>query len=178
MRTSQAKSIALRILAACGLLAVAGAGAQPIFKCVNPEGEVAFQDSRCAPGQIEHAIEIAPAPPATPVPSPDRAGSSEARAARVPRMRRSPSAAVEMSYECRTASGALFYRHGGCPSVIGKESSKQNLHASRGERVQTRRIPRAEACRSLRSVGRRGREHDDTTSTYDKNLGRDPCRRY
>jgi hypothetical protein len=45
------------------------------------------------------------------------------------------------------------------------------------ETVQTRRIARVDACRGMRSVGRSGREFDDVTPTYDKNLGRDPCRK-
>jgi len=36
-------------------------------------------------------------------------------------------------------------------------------------------------CRRLAragSIGRAGHERDEIVSTYDRNLGRDPCRRY
>lgn len=176
MRWNPGRTHAARLLTLFGLLASSAVAAQPIFKCLDAQGEIAFQDTRCAPGQAEQAISIRPAPP--PPPSADASPVADTRAPRAPPRRRARAAAPEMSFECRTSGGAVFYRHGGCPHTIAKESSRTDLHASRGETVQARRIPRAEACRALRSVGRRGREYDDVTPTYEKNLGHDPCRRY
>lgn len=168
-----------RIVAALvgiGLCIGHAAAAQDIFKCVDASAQVAFQATHCSAGQSEQVVDIAPAP--KPAPSPDYARAPDQAPLRHASSRGPASAPAEQSFECRTASGALFYRHGGCPATIGREDPKANLHASRGERVRARRIPRAEACRGLRSVGRSGREYDDLPSTYDRNLGRDPCRRY
>jgi hypothetical protein len=164
----------LRVLAALGFVLANLVHAQSVFKCIDREGRIAFQETPCASGQAETVVEIAP-PPRT-QPSPEYHAAKPSGESQ--RTRRVVTATTAMSFECRTASGALFYRHGGCPAVIGRESPKANLHASRGEKVRARRILRVEACRGLHSVGRTGREYDDVTPTYDKNLGRDPCRRY
>jgi len=40
-------------------------------------------------------------------------------------------------------------------------------------------VPRDEACQRIHSagaIGRAGHQHDEDVSTYDRNLGRDPCR--
>jgi hypothetical protein len=45
--------------------------------------------------------------------------------------------------------------------------------------VSSSRIPRDEACREIHtagSIGRAGHQHDENVSTYEHNLGRDPCR--
>ena len=42
-------------------------------------------------------------------------------------------------------------------------------------------LPRGEACRRMAaagSIGRAGHARDESVSTYDRNLGRDPCRYY
>ena len=164
----------LALLALLGLVLADGVQAQAVFKCIDRQGHVAFQQTPCATGQAETVVQIAAPPRAQPSPEYYRAEPRN----EFTHTRRTARSSTVMSFECRTASGALFYRHGGCPAVIGRENPKANLHASRGEKVRARRIPRAEACRGLRSQGRKGREYDDVTPTYEKNLGRDPCRRY
>jgi hypothetical protein len=94
--------------------------------------------------------------------------------------------ANEMSYECRLPNGEVFYRHDGCPatastgtsvthdSVRGSWSTSSNDVA-----VTSKQISREEACSKMNSagaIGREGRARDQQVSTYDKNLGRDPCR--
>jgi hypothetical protein len=96
---------------------------------------------------------------------------------REPKARRQAREPAVYSYECRTQSGALFYRHERCPASIDRSGLIGGGRSAANEKVRTRRIPRLEACRGLRSVGRTGREFDEETSTYDKNLGRDPCRK-
>jgi hypothetical protein len=87
-----------------------------------------------------------------------------------------------MSYECRAADGELFYRHGRCPAQIpAKDSLLQGRTKgkSAGYAVTAQPIARAEACRRIEragSIGRNGHEHDERVSTYERNLGRDPCR--
>lgn len=167
-------AIPLALLVVLGLVLADGVHAQTVFKCIDHQSRVAFQETPCAAGQAETVVQIAAPPRAQPSPEYYRA---ESRTESM-NTRRTARSSTVMSFECRTASGALFYRHAGCPAVIGRENPKANLHASRGEKVRARRIPRAEACHGLRSPGRKGREYDDVTPTYDKNLGRDPCRRY
>ena len=88
-----------------------------------------------------------------------------------------------MSWECRGADGALFYRHASCPKSIagGRSPMAARKGGAKPVAVSATPLPRAEACRGLAragSIGRSGHEHDETVSTYDKNAGRDPCRHY
>jgi hypothetical protein len=97
-----------------------------------------------------------------------------------------------VSYECRTGDGEVFYKHSGCPKSIRVAAAhERGRHgaAGRGARargsgmrsmaVSARPLARSEVCKRLAgagSIGRAGREHDDIVSTYDRNVGRDPCR--
>ncbi|MGH8172496.1 MAG: hypothetical protein ACREPX_05075 [Rhodanobacteraceae bacterium] len=93
-----------------------------------------------------------------------------------------------VSYECRAANGELFYRHGACPKQISAKSSATGASArTRGASdtqsysVSAQALPRGEVCRQIAragSIGRGGHERDENVSTYERNLGRDPCRRY
>ncbi|HEY0179387.1 MAG TPA: DUF4124 domain-containing protein [Dokdonella sp.] len=175
------------------LLALAAAGARgadaPVYKCESGDGRVAYQDRACADARRETRIAIAPSPP--PAPSPRYAVAS-ARA--IASERRAPAARHEsatrrihgasrrgrdaepVSYECRAANGEVFYRHSACPRTIalGRDGRRGAASAP----VSAIALPRAEACRrAAESVGRSGRERDDRVSTYERNLGRDPCRR-
>jgi len=98
------------------------------------------------------------------------------------------------SWECRAVDGQVFYRHSGCPRTIaasdasttmrgvhhGKSSVKGGgVAAARTVSVHGVRIPREQACAQMRragALGRSGHAHDEDVTTYDKNLGRDPCR--
>ena len=154
----------------------ARAEGQAIFKCIDAEGSIAFQAIPCLRGAREQRITLAPAPP--PSASPDYVRTTPART-RDERVAQSAQREKPVqSYECRTRSGMLFYRHDRCPSSVARGSTDGGKHGGVREPVRAQRIPRLEACRGMRSVARDGREFDDDVSTYDRNLGRDPCRRY
>ena len=153
--------------------------------------------------RTEHlVVEPAATAPATSTPHSERHGNSRARAATKsgsarttqsamrPRNRRSSTAAAtasaDSSWECRAGNGEIFYQHGPCPTaVIG--SVEQRTSATRGRRrsdaqsvpVAGRPIARADACRRIHAASasdRAGHERDEDVSTYERNLGRDPCR--
>ena len=149
---------------------------QSIFKCVGRDNHVAFQDKPCASGLGEQHVTIAPAPP--PASSPDYSRSSPHDAFHKQRSMGSPRQKIVYSFECRTKSGALFYRHSGCPGSIDLSGLIGGGRHAQPERVSRRRITRLDACRGMRSAGRDGREFDEVPSTYERNLGRDPCRFY
>lgn len=149
---------------------------QSFYKCIDSQSQVSFQDVPCDPALREQKVTIASAPPADSSPeyaTPDRRENSRQR-----RAKRSAPQAIDYSFECRTESGAVFYRHARCPGSIDRSGSIGGRRGVSHEKVQARRIPRHDACHDMRSVGRDGREFDDVPSTYDRNLGRDPCRRY
>ena len=170
--------IHLRLLA--GLLVACGTStevaAQSVFKCIDEAGHIAYQDRPCAAGARSAPIHLDAAPPrenrdvAPPPPTPARASRASMRPPRA--------APVAHSFECRSASGAVFYRHGRCPASIPRARSGSQRGYSGNDRVESTRLPRSEACRRLRSTAREGSAHDETVSTYERNLGRDPCRRH
>jgi hypothetical protein len=169
-----------------GFLAFAALGAQAasVYKCRGADGAIAFQDHACAAGTTGSEVEIAPAPPVAP--SPEYAVDSREthRATHASSHRgavREPRDAV--SYECRAANGELFYRHGGCPGRIAAESgsAKRGRGGASSFAVTSEALPRSEVCRRIAaagSIGRAGHARDESVSTYDRNLGRDPCRYY
>jgi hypothetical protein len=155
--------------------------AQTIYKCVDAEGRIAYQEQACKSMQTAHEIRLDPPPARSSEKQNDAVLVKTSRAQKAPQTRAQKKEPPVYSFECRTASGALFYRHSACPSRIPAENAsygtgKRSSVAS--EPVQSRQVPRNDACRGMRKVGRKGREHDHQISTYDRNLGRDPCRRY
>ena len=170
--------IRLRLLA--GLLltfaVTSNAAAQTVFKCVDEGRHITYQDRPCGPRQRSESIRIEAAPPREAGAPTERPAKPAARSVRTPA--RVPRAEpVAQSYECRSASGAVFYRHGRCPASIPR-ARKGPRGESGNDRVESTRMPRSEACRRLRSTAREGSAHDETVSTYERNLGRDPCRRH
>jgi hypothetical protein len=164
-----------------------GVRAGSVYKCIDAGGAVTFQDRPCAAAANQSVVAPAPAPAwsASPEHSVDR--ESAARGARRPRRAATPrrSDAPGSSYECRTADGQVFYRHSACPrsvAAIEQRNTAQRASkkaANKSVAVTATRISREEACYELRraaAAGRLGRNHDQDVSTYDKNLGRDPCR--
>ena len=158
------------------------AHAESVYKCRGADGAIAFQDRPCALAKAQTIVEIAPAPPVAESPdygiSPRRAGKQPRTASAPSRERREP-----VSYECRAADGETFYRHGACPKQIAAPAStSKRKHSGKGGQtypVSAEPMPRGEVCRKLASagsIGRRGHEHDESISSYDRNLGRDPCR--
>ena len=193
-----------RILAGCvrGVVALllilgstTGALAESVYKCRDASGHVAYQDHACANPAQETRIEIAPA--ARLAASPDHAAGADAH----PIHRRPGTQRVAirrghedaMSYECRAADGEVFYTHSGCPKTIsvvaaherGRHAAARRGAGARGTEtssvaVSARPLARSEVCKRLAgagSIGRVGHKHDETVSTYDRNVGRDPCRR-
>ena len=168
-----------------------GVRAASVYKCTGGQGEVAYQSQPCAAGQPATAIEIDPAPAYAPSPHYALDHGETARASRT--VTRSHSGerreGALVSYECRAADGQLFYRHGSCPHSIpaghahGTSASTHGKGAGRGSNatvsVSAQRIAREDACREIQragAAGRAGHEHDEVVSTYEHNLGRDPCR--
>jgi Domain of unknown function (DUF4124) len=160
--------------------------AEAVFKCGDAQGTIAYQSQPCATDQTAREIEIAPAPAFSPPPQyaidpPQKPTSHEPRTVRHERREKEPTA-----FECRASDGQVFYRHSGCPhSVAGDAPSSGNgKHGSDRDMnkpvsVSGRRVPLDEACRQMHTagaIGRSGHAHDETASTYDRNLGRDPCR--
>lgn len=92
----------------------------------------------------------------------------------------------DTSYECRLPNGEVFYRHDRCPATAstGTSTTHDSIRgtwstSSNDVPVASRPVSREEACRKMNSagaIGREGRSRDQQVSTYDKNLGRDPCR--
>ena len=177
-----------RPLAAFALIAsMASASAAPVYRCRDAQGHIAYQDRACAATQQQSQIELLPAPPppvsAQAEPRHGAGGDTRhAHSARAPRRGKAREREV-MSWECRGADGAVFYRHASCPkSIAGARSpAGSRKGGAKPVAVSATPLPRAEACRQLAragSIGRNGHEHDETVSTYDRNAGRDPCRRF
>ena len=150
------------------------AHAESVFRCRAADGTIAFQDRACANGNAQSIVEIAAAPQA--LPSPDYGvASTHAPRARSPRSGgRAPREPV--SYACHAANGETFYRHGSCPKQIAVAGSGKDAKAVG---VTAEAMPRADVCRELArggAIGRAGHARDESMSSYDRNLGRDPCR--
>lgn len=161
----------------------ANALAGPVYRCVQGDA-VAYQDHHCADTASQQQLRLIE-PDAVPMaltPKPTRSAPSvPARAAR--RGVRQAAPAVVLSHECRSRDGAVFYRHDRCPaSIPGNDvrGTQPRGHGTAAVPVSGRTLPRRDACRRMRasSAGRQGSEHDDRVSSYERNLGRDPCRRY
>ena len=166
-------------LAGLFLLSLAfGVRAGPVYKCVDAAGAVTFQDRSCAAAQAQSEVEIAPAPAFAP--SPKYAVDAHAQRASY-RESHSPSRSERGSaYECRASDGRVFYRLGACPRSLAAEGgvSRGKNRSGNSVSVSGHAIARDEACAQMRragSIGRGGHEFDEHISTYDKNLGRDPC---
>lgn len=144
--------------------------AAPVYRCKAAGGVVAYQDQPCATGQRQSIVKITPA--ATYAPPPhyvvNKTGHPRTHATRRRHRHKTP-----ISYECRASDGEVFYRHGGCPHSVA--SATQPGHRAN---VSSRRVSRSRACAQIRragAIGRRGHQHDQVVSTYERDLGHDPC---
>ena len=180
----------LLILLLLGL--AGGVRAESVYKCTSLQGDVAYQAQACADEQHATVIEIPPAPPVTPSPKyavDNEMAAHESRTASRARSGERREASQPMSYECRAADGQVFYRHASCPHSIpaGNVHSVSTLARGKGANrgssttvsVSAQRISREDACREIHragAAGRDGHEHDEIVSSYEHNLGRDPCR--
>ena len=159
-----------------------GARAGSVCKCVDASSAAAFQDRPCAAAQEQSEVEIAPAP--VYAPPPKYAVETRTQGANYRASRAQSRFAHATAYECRTSDGCVFYRLGTCPrslAVEGGGTSRGNGRSRGGGAavsVSGHPVPREDARMQMRradSIGRSGREYDEHISTYDKNLGRDPC---
>lgn len=179
----------LALLLLVGRMASVQAGS--VYQCVDGDGAVTFRDRPCAATASQSEVVLAPAPavsPATKRAADEKANMSGPRPAKRAAGSRRTDSAAATSYECRTADGQVFYRHRACPKSVPALDRGSGKHPGRSAgaknsatsvAVISTRIPREEACYELRrggATGRLGRDHDQDASTYDKNLGRDPCR--
>ncbi|MDC8013905.1 DUF4124 domain-containing protein [Tahibacter soli] len=170
------------------LLALSAAfdcAAAKAYKCTNEKGEIAYLQTPCPAGSEGGLFTFAREPAvAAAAPAPETPKRKAPRAQR--RMpTREPEPALT-SYECRVANGEVFYQHGPCPAaVVAVGSVKRDRGRGRSATpaqmtaVSARMIPRQDACRRIHAAsasGRAGHERDENVSTYEKNLGRDPCR--
>jgi hypothetical protein len=156
------------------------AQAASVYRCVDARGAVAFQDRPCANAADQSLVELSPAPKPTAPSAPARGREPPARDLEANPASRYKASAGALSYECRTADGRVFYRHDACPRSVPAEGAAPSGRraAEKSVAVTSTRIPREQACYELRRAGAAGRDghrHDQDVSTYDKNLGRDPC---
>lgn len=176
------------------LLAGYAAGARAeVYKCIDAHGAASFQDRPCSQAADQSVVALAPPPAyaASPTYAVEREtnprGARRVGPARATARRGEAIAAT--SYECRTADGQVFYRHSACPHSIAGVDAQGATHRGHGGAaksstgksvaVTSTRITREDACHEMRragAAGRSGHVHDQDVSTYDKNLGRDPCR--
>ena len=188
-----------RILFLLLCLSAAGpAAAATVYKCTDGKELVAYQATPCAAHLVSRRITIAPAPrpaaaavssaaPAKPRASRDKAATPRRAAApRRARAARTVAPAPDQSWECRIGNGEVFYQHSPCPAAA-VASHTQRDKATRGRSrsaaqltpISGRPLPRAEACRRIHAPsasGRAGHERDEDVSSYERSLGRDPCR--
>ncbi len=90
------------------------------------------------------------------------------------------------SWQCRIGNGEIYYQHSPCPhsaiaSVDQRDSSTRGRRRSAAQAVPVSGmpLPRTEACRRIHAAGasgRAGHERDEDVSSYERSLGRDPCR--
>ncbi|MBU6416811.1 MAG: DUF4124 domain-containing protein [Xanthomonadaceae bacterium] len=175
---------------------VAGAHAASVYRCADAQGHVAFQDTPCAAQARQRKIELEPQPL---IGAPGEHAARVATETRHHRIansreltRRSPRARPVTSWECHTANGEVFYRHARCPGSVAGDGTVRSGYVEKVSSSRTRsrqgawgrvavhgkKITRQEACRRIHSAGAAGRDghaRDETVSTYDHLMGRDPC---
>lgn len=179
---------------ACLLLLFLAAGARgaTIYRCDDAHGNTAFQDQACSAGQQTRVVTVASAPVyasstkyAATADDQSRSGNSTSGKRGVPRKEagshsRAAATPAVHSYECRSSDGQVFYRHTACPHTV--EAKDDHFGTGRGAQkkveVHSVRVSREEACMQMQRAGSRGRSghvNDEVASSYEKNLGHDPC---
>jgi Domain of unknown function (DUF4124) len=168
-----------------GLLALLflcnGVHAATVNKCVAADGSVAYQSTPCAANQMERVVDIPPAPAFAP--SPVYAIETHKPQTRLDNRRDLHAARkkTETAFECRGSGGEVFYRLGHCPHSVAGESTDRRTGAAGAKSVSVSGHPvsRSEACSEMRragSIGRKGHQFDESISSYDRNVGNDPCK--
>lgn len=184
---------AARCAVALMTFAAAAAGAAEIHRCRGADGVVAYQQTPCADDAQREPLPVLPPPSsgliAAPAPAADSHAEEAPLAALSPPARFAPPS-LPQAWQCVAANGEVFYRHDACPTRIVERYplylSGWNYTYDRPAvvvstlpdyvPVDAYRVSLREACRAIeRSGDRDGRARDQTFSTYDRNLGRDPC---
>jgi hypothetical protein len=184
----------------CGMtlwVCLASAHAASVYRCVDPHGHLAYQDTACAAHTRERKLEVQPQPLiGAPGEHAARVAAATHHREATTRSRKKPRRAVRAkpvaSWECRAADGEVFYRHTRCPGSVPGDGTVRRGYAEKLSSSRTRnrqgawgrvpvhgkKITRSEACRRIHSAGAAGRDghaRDETVSTYDHLMGRDPC---
>ena len=152
--------LALLGLFAGGLLQAAQAAS--VYRCLDAQGHVAYQDRACAEVQRETQIALAPLPPSQP--SPDYGHGARGRASGLGERGHATSQATSRgtarkaaahepaSYECRAANGEVFYKHAACPKSIRVRAAARG--GRRGQPTTTESIAvSSSALRARKHVG-------------------------
>jgi len=176
---------------AAGLLLLGlalGVRAESVYKCIDAQGAVTYQAIACDAQKSQSVIAI-PAPPRY-APSPHYVVARQVEPA-APHAANHERAPRETAFECHASDGRTFYRLGACPhSLAGETPASAAGKGHRGKAgaarngggavtVVSRRISREEACHEIHragAIGRAGHEFDEHISTYERNLGHDPCK--
>lgn len=182
------------VCAVCLLLGAVGAHAASVYRCVNANGQVTFQDVACHTSAFETKLDL-PGQPLIDRNAPRHPVTTRAlhrhRVRRAGR-RRTRAPKPVLSWQCTAADGEVFYRHSRCPSSVRGDGTVRSAYAAKFHSGHSRRrhnawsrvrvhgvkIPRAEACRRIHSAGaavRDGHLRDAHVSTYDHLMGRDVC---
>lgn len=90
------------------------------------------------------------------------------------------------SWQCRIGNGEVYYQHSPCPrtaiasvEVRDNRTRGRSRGAAQAVPVSGIPLPRSEACQRIHAAsasGRAGHERDEDVSSYERSLGRDPCR--
>jgi hypothetical protein len=193
LRTDIARAGAFLFL----LCVMAGAHAASVYRCVDAHGHLAFQDTPCTTQARQSKLDLQPQPLiGAPGEHAARAAATAHHREAMRRPGKKPRHAARAkpatSWECRAADGEVFYRHTRCPGSVPGDGTVRSGYAEEvsGSRTRSRqgawgrvsvhgeKITRTEACRRIHSAGAAGRDghaRDETVSTYDHLMGRDPC---
>ncbi|HEX7370979.1 MAG TPA: DUF4124 domain-containing protein, partial [Rhodanobacteraceae bacterium] len=114
----------IRALLLCGI--VGSAHAASVYRCVDAQGRLAFQDTPCTVQADGSEVDLHPQPLiGAPGEHAAREAADEHRTrsmqyVRKPRAhsRRTRTKKPVMSWECHAADGEVFYRHTRCPSSV------------------------------------------------------------
>lgn len=179
------RAVACASAACLFLFAASVVRAGSVYKCIGDDGHIAFQDTACAEGQRQHGVTGLPVDPPQPAATtrPSAPAKAASRGAHRRAGGRSAPPRVVMSWECRAADGEVFYRHSRCPGSIRPDGIARSGSHPRSKSIGVTATPisREDACRRLHAagaIGRDGHARDESVSTYDRNRGQDPCRRY
>ena len=161
------------------IFACAGVRAGSVYKCVARDGAIAYQSTPCDQSQTTHTVDIAPAPALAP--SPVYALDKAKPPSRIESRRELHASRkkTEMAFECRGSGGEVFYRLGHCPHSVAGASSDRKSGGAKSVSVSGHPVARSEACSEMRragAIGRKGHEFDESISSYDRNVGNDPCK--